>query len=100
MVAKLRAISDSSQAVGADSVEILFAEREIGAAEFAAHRSIATRRSARSAPHDRGIMSFRLRDRHDRSTPAAEPAADRPPRDIILAPTGGAGHEHSHNEPS
>src|SRR6202051_2664193 len=38
MVAKLRAVADSGQAVGTDGVEILFAEREIGATKLAARR--------------------------------------------------------------
>jgi hypothetical protein len=100
MVAKLCAIADSGQAVGTDGVEVLFAEREIGATELAARRPIATRPAARRAAHDRGIVPLRLRNRHDCSTSAAEPAADRPSGCNILPPTGGTGHEQSHDEPS
>jgi hypothetical protein len=100
MIAKPRGVADSGQTVRADRAQVLLVERKIGAAELATNSPIATGRSTRCATDDRCVVPLRLCDCHNRSAPAAEPAADRSLRRSILPPTGGTDDENSHDEPS
>ena len=85
MVAELGPIADPREATGADRVEVLLVQGEIGAAMRAGRAPMLPRRTARRAANDRGVVALRTANCNDRPAMAAEPASDRPSAGVELA---------------
>ena len=95
-MAETSAVADPGHTSRADGMQIPLVQREIGAAEATGLALLVTRRTARRAADDRGIVGLGPLDLHNGTTQAAETRSCRQLAGIVLPHALGAGHQHSH----